>query len=171
MGMSAIGVGSLRRLGGAALLAAALIACGGTTVPSASDGGGSISQIDACALLTSAEIQAALGKPIGAGVKEDPSGNSTGCDWEGANETDGVAITLTIDEFDQEFWTTVKGTEGVEPMSGIGEEAVRGWVTTSLLMVKHESMEIDLAVVSVFLEDPAIKAALETLGKLVVSRL
>jgi hypothetical protein len=163
------------RAGLALVLALFLVACGGgpgaTVGGGGGGGGGDIGRIDACGLLTPAEIQAAVDKPVKAGVREDPSGDPAECTWEGTVASDAVAVSVSIDEFDQDLWNLEKGSAGVEAMPGIGDEAFRGFVTSSLLIIKKGNLEIDLSVISLYDDDATIKGAQDALGKLVVSRL
>ena len=72
---------------------------------------------------------------------------------------------------DADLWAIETKAEGVEPMAGIGDEAVRGWITTGLLLIRKGDYEIDLGVIAIFADDATIKAAQQTLGKQVVARI
>src|SRR5262245_13633477 len=171
MGMGG-GWAPLRRgLGSVALVMVMTTGCGGGSSPSGGLGVQSLTKVDACSLLTEAEIEAALGKPGKGGVPPDVSGNSVGCDWDGEAETDAIGITLQVDRFDADLWAIETKAEGVEPMPGIGDEAVRGWITNGLLLIRKGGYEIDLGVIAIFADDARIKAAQQTLGTLVASRL
>jgi hypothetical protein len=170
--MQGLSAGGGRRIGLSALLVGVLAGCAGNVSGDGPNGNaGTLARIDACSLLTPAEIQEALGKPVKAGVPTDRSGDSVSCDWDGQVEGDAVAVTLQIDAFDMDLWRIETSAEGVERMPGIGDEAVRGWITNGLLLIRTGAYEVDLGVIAVFADDATIKAAQDRLGKLVVSRL
>ena len=161
-------LGLRRGIGSAGLLALVLTACGGAR----DRWRRAVDLPDRCLFAPDpGRIQQALGKPVKAGVETDPSGNSVGCDWDGQVAGDAVAVTLQIDAFDAGLWSIETSAEGVESMPGVGDQAVRGWITNGLLLIKTGDHEVDLGVISVYSDDATIKAAQDRLGKLVVSRL
>lgn len=146
---------------------------GGGTAPGAGGGGGggNISAIDVCALLTSAEIEQALGSAMKPGVKETLTGNASGCDWDAQSEAAGLSLSVKITPFDQTLWDGETTTTGNVAVPGIGELAFRGFVSNGVMLIKKGGMEVDLQIVAIFLDEKKMEAGQETLAKLAVSRL
>lgn len=151
----------------AVVLALALAACRG----GGGGGGEAVRSIDACSLLTAAEIEQHLGKPVREGQHSSVSGNAVGCEWLALAQADGVSVTVTITVFDPDVWAIQKAASGVEPVAGLGDEALRGWVTQDLLSIRKGNLAVDFAAISVFGERTATMAAQLELARLLVSRL
>lgn len=83
-------------------LTLATTACGSGQEETAAGGSGDpIERIDACSLLTAAEVEAALGRAVAEPMRTEqdgfhPAGTSlvTVCNWDAGGLTDGVALTL-----------------------------------------------------------------------------
>jgi hypothetical protein len=81
---------------------------------------------DACALLTTAEVSAALGTTVEAGKRVIQSSPRV-CGWAppGGPQIDGKKLTLTLMTL-QSFETGKKPAEGIEktPLTGVGDDAI-----------------------------------------------
>ena len=81
---------------------------------------------DACSLLTTAEVSAALGTTVEAGKRVIQSSPRV-CGWAppGGPQIDGKKLTLTLMTL-QSFETGKKPVEGIEksPLNGVGDDAI-----------------------------------------------
>jgi len=130
-------------------LALALTACNSSSSSSRS-AGGTASAIKACELLTPAELQQAMGAPLGPG-KLQTTHTQASCDWDGA---DG-AVGIIIRDFDADLWDTMSSSKYAKPVTGLGEKAYKGFPHPGVLAVKKGGYEIDVAIID-FKRDPAV---------------
>jgi hypothetical protein len=102
----------------------------------ASDTGGGTD--DACALLTTEEVAAALGKQVNDG-KADGSGPDPQCTWE--EDTSGVPTILTVAIAKSADYGVLKThIEPNEPVSGAGDEAFFSAGMNTLIMRKGDTV-------------------------------
>ena len=105
-------------------LGLAILASGPITPPIVLQGG------DACALLTTAKVSAALGTTVESG-KPVIASKPTICGWAppGGPQIDGKKLTLTLITL-QSFENGKKPLKGIEkvPLSGVGDDAI--YITT-----------------------------------------
>lgn len=91
-------------------------------VAQADEGGGNVPQVDACALLTDAEVSAMIGKQV-TGVR-----TNAGCGWRTQADTPVSHLVLSVNpgEGDIEWDATALGEVGnqtFERVEGLGDEA------------------------------------------------
>ncbi len=155
---------------------------GGGGAPNASGGGGAaaasgpaaaagdLSKVDACKLLTPAEIHQAVSVPVGQGINQD-SNIVRQCEWDSSDATVGLSVGVTVRVFDPSEWQTIQAFPRASPVSGMGEAAYRNSPLTGDLSVKHDGYEIDMAVVNfTTISQAQIDQATDSLMKLVLSR-
>jgi hypothetical protein len=173
-----------------ASMAAALLlaACGGATAPTGTPAGGNgggatsgpgstgqagggsgVSGIKACQLLTTAEIQAALGAPMKDGVEQD-SDNQVDCEWDAQDES-GPSVSVTVQTYDDTLWQTMSQGENAKPISGFGDAAYTGFPHQGDIAIKDKGYEVDIGIVDFVHPEATIDAADQSLAKLVLSRL
>jgi uncharacterized protein DUF3558 len=170
-----------------AIAAATLLAaCGGSTAPTATPagggggtsapgatsngaGGGNVSSINACSLLTAAEIQAALGVPVKDGVEQDSDGQVS-CTWDGQDEA-GPSAGVTVATYDDTLWQTMSQGANAKPISGFGDAAYTGFPHQGDIAIKVKGFEVDLGIVDFTDAAAKIDAADKSLAQLVLSRL
>src|SRR6476659_9988713 len=147
---------------------AALAACTKPSTPARS--GGDVSSIDACALLTPAEIRQALGVAMKPGMKQTTS-TSSQCQWDSQDESEAVGVSVSVATYDDVLFHTQASAKKAVPLSGLGESAYKGYPHAGDIFLKHDGHEIDVGVVDFKLAPPKVDAATPTLAKLVLSRL
>jgi hypothetical protein len=130
--------------------------------------------VDACKLITSAEAQAALGKPVRAAKTKalGPNGEGATCTYESTDFADGtangVALTITLfphsamskSEYD-DVWRTNKN----KAVAGLGESA---WFLGGLLNIYDHGATLGVSIVS--LKTEARLDKLEPVAKLALGR-
>ena len=96
---------------------------GGAGSPGGATGSTTVGALDPCALLTQAEVAAATGEPVGAGVSQN---DGQQCQWEYADSTDqfsGLDASFAINA-DPEAWREAQqGGPLIKTVSGVGDEA------------------------------------------------
>ncbi len=129
---------------------------------------------DACAILTPAQVGAAVGVAVGAGTYVTPTFKKT-CTWTASDPASGINfVTLNLQSLDQ-FAAGKQGgpvkSIGVNSLSGIGDDAYYlGVGTTEGLIVKKGQRAFKVAVYSTLPLEK--KRALEkTLAQQVLARL
>ena len=147
---------------------------GGGSVPSGAAVGGSasgdISTVNACSLLTPAEIQQVLLVPIMAGANQD-SDIVKQCEWD-AQDNAPLTVGIVVRAFDPEQWQTLTEFPKAAAVSGLGEAAYKDSPLTGDLSVKYHGYEIDVAIVNFSTKSQAeIDQATMNLMKLALSRL
>lgn len=143
-------------------------ASGGTTGGAgAGAGGAGAASIDACSLLTPAEIQQVLGVTVDGGLlqKTDSQAN---CDWNGQDQETSLGV--SVQNYDSDLWTTESSAQAAIPVNGIGEKAYKGWPRQADLSIKQGAYEIDVGVVDFKMTNEQSDAAALALAKLVLSR-
>jgi hypothetical protein len=168
----------------AALAAACTSSASGSPAASAADGaggtgsssqpaagnGGSATSTAACSLLTTAEIQQALGAPMKDGVLQTGNPDQASCEWDGQDD-DTLSIGVIVQPYDDTIWQAMASSSQASPVSGIGEAAYKGWPHAGDLSVKQAGHEIDVGIVDFKDNQPKVDAAALTLAKLVLSRI
>lgn len=140
-----------------------------STEPAAGGGGGDLSKVDACALLTPAEIHDATGVDVQAGVNAD-SDIVKQCNWENSDSV--LALGVVVRTFTDDDWDTIKVFPNAEAVPGLGEEAYKNSPLTGDLSVKADGYEIDMGwAASGPMSQADADTAIESLARLVLSRL
>ena len=140
-----------------------------STEPAAGGGGGDLSKVDACALLTPAEIHDATGVDVQAGVNAD-SDIVKQCNWENSDSV--LALGVVVRTFTDDAWDTIKVFPNAEAVPGLGEEAYKNSPLTGDLSVKADGYEIDMGwAASGPMSQADADTAIESLARLVLSRL
>ena len=129
-----------------------------------------VSSVDACALLTPAEIQQGLGVAVKPGVKQTTS-TSSQCQWDSQNESDAVGVSVSVATFDDALFRTLASAKKAVPVSGLGEAAFKGYPHAGDITFKHDGHEIDVGVVDFKLSSPKADDVAAAFAKLVLSRL
>lgn len=143
------------------------VASTASTGPAA--GGGDLSKVDACALLTPAEIHDATGVDVQAGVNAD-SDIVKQCNWENSDSV--LALGVVVRTFTDDDWDTIKVFPNAEAVPGLGEEAYKNSPLTGDLSVKADGYEIDMGwAASGPMSQADADTAIESLARLVLSRL
>ena len=118
--------------------------------------------LEPCALLTRAEVSAALGAAAGAGIPDKTRGGNR-CQWSSPDQQRIVYLTIV-----QAWDFQLARTGGGKLVHGIGEEAV--WATGSLF-IRKGSVYVQ---VGLYLSDTSMKAMdpeILDLGKAVAGRM
>ena len=149
---------------------AALAACSKPSPHARKTGGGDVSSLDACALLTPAEIQQALGVAMKPGVKQTTS-TSSQCQWDSQDESEAVGVSVSVATYDDALFHTQASAKKAVPLSGLGEAAYKGYPHPGDIFLKHDGHEIDIGVVDFKLPPPKVEGAAAGFAKSVLSRL
>ena len=132
------------------------------------NGGGSVSGISACSLLTPAEIQGALGATVNAGTLQTGNDEQANCEWDNADSS--IAVGVIVQPYDDTLWKTMSSAQAATPVSGIGEAAYKGYPHAGDLAIKQGGHEIDVAIADFADDQTKVDAAVLALAKLVLSR-
>ena len=96
---------------------------GGAASPGGATGSATVGALDPCGLLTQAEVAAATGEPVGAGVSQN---DGQQCQWEYADPNDqfsGLDASFALNA-DPEAWREAQqGGPLIKAVSGVGDEA------------------------------------------------
>jgi hypothetical protein len=185
------------RLNGAAALAAATLliaACstaaptptpnggggsnvvGGSQPPAASSGNGTgggngadAGTLNACNLLTTAEIQAAVGWAVKDGVLQQSDGQAD-CEWTAAAD-ESSAVSVTVANYNDFLWQSGANAAKSTAVSGIGDAAFKGWPTFVALNIKVKGYAVTIGVVDFKIANDKVDAEDLALAKLVLPRL
>ena len=149
---------------------AALAACSRPSPHARNPGGGDVSSLDACALLTPTEIQQALGVAMKPGVKQTTS-TSSQCQWDSQDESEAVGVSVSVATYDDALFHTQASAQKAVPLSGLGEAAYKGYPHAGDIFLKHDGHEIDVGVVDFKLPPPKVDSAAAGFAKSVLSRL
>ena len=125
------------------------------------------SSIKACGLLTADEIKTQMGMALDAGTLQTTHSQAT-CDWNGP-EGSGVAVSITVEDFDESSWDFFAGRG--KPVSGLGDGAVAGVPTTPSMMIKQGPYLITIGVVDFKISNDAQIADDEAFAALVLPRI
>ena len=143
---------------------------GNSTSTAGGGGNGDLAQVDACALLTPAEIQQVIGVAVGAGINQD-SNVVRQCEWDTTDATSGASVGITVRTFTNEDWQTVLAFPNATAVPGMGEEAYRNSPITGDLSVKKDGYEIDMAVLFAANTQAQTDQFTDSLMNLVLTRL
>jgi uncharacterized protein DUF3558 len=132
--------------------------------------GGNVSSIDACALLTPAEIQQALGVAMKPGVRQTTS-TSSQCEWDSQDESEAVGVSVSVATYDDAVFRTLASAKSAVPVPGLGEAAYKGVPHSGDIILKQGGHEIDVGVVDFKLATPKVEEAAAKFTKLVLARL
>jgi hypothetical protein len=162
-------------LGIAVLAGLALASCGSSSEPdkraAAGGGGGNASAIKACDLLTPEEIKQATGAVMGTGQLQTTKTHAS-CDWSSTDESSGASgVGIIVQEFDDTLWQTMSASKHAVPVTGIGEQAYKGYPHSGDLSVKQGQYEVDVGIVDFKHDNATVDAAALKLMNLVLSRL
>ena len=135
----------------------------------AGNGGGALSSIAACSLLTPAEINQALGVTVNAGTLQTGNDEQANCEWDNADSS--VAVGVIVQPYDDTLWKTMSSASAATAVSGLGEAAFKGFPHAGDLSIKQGGREIDIGIVDFKDDQGKIDAAALALAKLVLSRL
>jgi hypothetical protein len=153
----------------------ALTACGSSSEPdtraAAGTGGAAASTIKACNLLTVEEIKQATGAAMTAGQLQ-TTDTQASCDWSSSDETSGASgVGVIVQDFDKSLWQNMSASEHAAPVTGVGEQAYKGFPHGGDLSVKQGKYEVDVGIVDFKHDNATVDAAALKLMKLVLSRL
>lgn len=153
----------------------ALTACGSSSEPdtraASGTGGGDASAIKACDLLTLEEIKQATGAVMTAGHLQ-TTDTQASCDWSSSDESSGASgVGVIVQEFDKSLWQNMTASEHAVPVTGVGEQAFKGYPHSGDLSVKQGKYEVDVGIVDFKHDNATVDAAAMKLMKLVLSRL
>src|SRR6476619_702042 len=138
---------------------AALAACTKPSTPARS--GGDVSSIDACALLTPAEIRQALGVAMKPGMTQTTS-TSSQCQWDSQDESEAVGVSVSVATYDDVLFRTMSSSSKAVPLSGFGEAAFKGYPHAGDIAIKDKGHEIDVGVVDFKLAPAKVDGAAAT---------
>ncbi len=189
IGLASFGSRRPGRLLAIALAAVLVAACGGNATPAGGApppaGGGAPTQPgygtagggsgsgkvvgDVCSLLSPAELRAQLGVDFPPGTEKLVSGSTATCDWESSAGQSSAIVSLSVERFDQAQWNITKKLNGARPQSGLGDDAVFGFL--DVLYVKKGNLDFTIEVVVMPAPAGSLDAAKIQLAKLVLSRL
>jgi hypothetical protein len=151
----------------------ALTACGSSSksdTPAASATGGA-SAIKACQLLTLDEIKQATGAVMSAGQLQ-TTDTQASCDWSSPDGSSGASgVGVTVQDFDDSLWRSMTASQHAVPVTGVGEQAYKGFPHSGDLSVKKGNYEVDVGIVDFKHDNATVDAAALTLMNLVLSRL
>jgi hypothetical protein len=134
-----------------------------------SGGGTGVSGLKACQLLSTSEIQAALGVTMQDGVEED-NDQQVDCEWDAQGDS-SPSVSVTVQPYDDTLWQMMSQGENARPISGFGDAAYMGFPHQGDITIKAKGYEIDLGIIDFVHPSAAIDAADQALAKLVLSRL
>ena len=164
-----------RILGIVVLAGIALASCSSPSDPntrdSAGPGGGNASAIKACDLLTLEEIKQATGTLMDAGHLQ-TTDTQASCDWSSPDGSSGASgVGIIVREFDNTLWQAMSASTHAVPVTGIGQQAYKGYPHSGDLAVKQGKYEVDVGIVDFKHDNATVDAATLTLMNLVLSRL
>jgi hypothetical protein len=123
----------------------------------------------ACSLLSTAEIQSAIGAAVKAGVETDTD-TQVGCDWASATDT-GPAAGIVVAKYNDSLWQAGAGAGISKAVSGIGDAAFENWPTAGTLNVKAQGYAVTVGVADFNKTSDQADAEATTLAQLVLSRI
>lgn len=131
---------------------------------------GASGSADPCALVTSAEAQAAIGVPV-ATVKPKDEGGEQVCEYTSADGRTSLVVTLYDRVGDGEDTTSFELAFAGQPVSGVGSDA-RFNADLSALAVLENGAVLDVSMSNpVDVAGPQIQAALTTVATAALGRL
>jgi hypothetical protein len=150
-----------------------LTACNSSSGPDqpAASGTGSASAIKACDLLTLDEIKQATGAVMGAGQLQ-TTDTQASCDWSSPDANTGASgVGVIVQDFDNSLWQAMTASQQAVPVTGVGEQAYKGYPHSGDLSVKKGKYEVDVGIVDFKHDNATVDAAALKLMNLVLSRL
>jgi hypothetical protein len=161
-----------RTLGIVVLAGIALTACGSSSNPgaSAAPGTGGASAVKACDLLTLDEIKQATGASMGAGQLQ-TTDTQASCDWSSDGNSGASGVGVVVQDFDNSLWQAMTASQHAVPVTGVGEQAYKGFPHSGDLSVKKGKYEVDVGIVDFKHDNATVDAAALKLMNLVLSRL
>lgn len=133
--------------------------------------GGNLTKVDACSLLTPAEIQQSLGIAFANGTNQD-SDIVKQCEWDPQDGSQTLTVGIIVRTFDEQDWQVVAEFPHAAAVSGLGEGAYKDSPLSGDLSVKFKGYEIDLGIVNFSSKSQTeIDQANVDLMKLVLNRL
>ena len=162
-------------LGIVVLAGIALASCSSKSEPdtqnAAGSGGGNASAIKACDLLTLDEIKQATGASMDAG-KLQTTDTQASCDWSSPDGSSGASgVGIIIQNFDQVLWQNMTASTLAVPVTGVGEQAFKGYPHSGDLSVKKGNYEVDVGIIDFKHDNATVDAATLKLMNLVLSRI
>jgi len=151
----------------------ALAACGSSSKPDTrtASGSGGASAIKACDLLTLDEIKQATGAAMSAG-KLQTTDTQASCDWSSSDDSSGASgVGVIVQDFDNSLWQAMSASNKAVPVTGVGEQAYKGFPHSGDLSVKKGKYEVDVGIVDFKHDNATVDAAALTLMNSVLSRL
>ena len=153
----------------------ALTACSPSSEPdtraAAGTGGGGASAIKACDLLTLEEIKQATGASMGSGQLQ-TTDTQASCDWSSPDGSSGASgVGVIVQNFDSALWQNMTASKHAVPVTGVGEQAYKGYPHSGDLSVKQGKYEVDVGIVDFKHDNATVDAAALRLMNLVLSRL
>jgi hypothetical protein len=157
------------------VLGVALTACSSSSEPdkraASGTGGGGASAIKACDLLTVEEIKQATAAVMTAGQLQ-TTDTQASCDWSSPDESSGASgVGVIVQDFNKSLWQNMSASEHAVPVTGVGEQAYKGFPHSGDLSVKQGKYEVDVGIVDFKHDNATVDAAALKLMKLVLSRL
>ena len=152
----------------------ALAACNKPPAPGGNPGGGpgtgDVSSIDACTLLSVAEIQQAFGVPMKPGVLQRTDALSE-CQWDSQNDGDAASVSVSVATYDDKLFTTMASSKAAVPVSGFGEKAFKGVPHFGDISIRQGGHEIDIGVVDFKMSNEQVDGVAAGFAKRVLARL
>jgi len=134
-------------------------------------GGGHASAIKACNLLTLEEIKQATGAVMVAGQLQ-TTDTQASCDWSSPDGSSGASgVGVIVQNFDSALWQNMTASKHAVPVTGVGEQAYKGYPHSGDLSVKQGKYEVDVGIVDFKHDNATVDAAALRLMNLVLSRL
>ena len=158
-----------RILGIVVLAGIALTACGSPSEPASATGGASA--IKACELLTLDEIKQETGAAMSAGQLQ-TTDTQASCDWSSPDGSSGASgVGVIVQDFNSSLWQAMTASQHAVPVTGVGEQAYKGFPHSGDLSVKKGQYEVDVGIVDFKHDNATVDAAALKLMNLVLSRL
>lgn len=145
---------------------------GSSTGAGGRSAGRDASAIKACDLLTLDEIKQATGVTMGTGHLQ-TTDTQASCDWNApdSDSSGASAVGVIVRKFDDVLWQAMAGSKLATPVTGIGEQAYKGYPHKGDLSVKQGGYAVDVGIVDFKHDNATVDAAALKLMKLVLSRL
>lgn len=162
-----------RILGVVVLAGIVLTACGSSSEPDtqAAPGAGGASAIKACDLLTLEEIKEATGAVMGPGQLQ-TTDTQASCDWSSLDASSGASgVGVIVHDFDNVLWQAMTASQQAVPVTGVGEQAYKGYPHSGDLSVRKGKYEVDVGIVDFKHDNATVDAAALKLMNLVLARL
>src|SRR5262245_36910935 len=166
-------ISRLHRFGIVAFAGIVAASCGSSSEPDtrAAAAAGGAAAIKACDLLTLEEIKQATGAAMSAGQLQ-TTDTQASCDWSSSDDSSGASgVGVSVQDFDNALWQTLSASKNAEPVTGVGEQAFKGFPHKGDLSVKKGKYEVDVGIVDFKHDNATVDAAALHLMNTVLSRL